>query len=42
MMRRWFDRKFELGLTPDALPEILQRLRSAPDRLADAVEGLSP
>jgi len=42
MMRRWFDRKFELGLTPDALPEILQRLRSAPDRLATAVEGLSP
>ena len=42
MMRRWFDRKFELGLTPDALPEILQRLRSAPDRLAAAVEGLSP
>ena len=41
-MRRWFDRKFEFGLTPDALPEILQRLRSAPDRLATAVDGLSP
>src|SRR3954463_6370002 len=41
-MRRWFDRKFELGLPSDILPEILQRLRSAPDRLATAVEGLSP
>ncbi len=40
-MRPWFDRKFELGLSPDAAPELLARLRSAPDRLAAAVEGLS-
>jgi len=39
---RWFDRKFELGLGPDAAPELLERLRQAPDRLADAVHGLSP
>jgi uncharacterized damage-inducible protein DinB len=40
--RRWFDRKFELGLTADAVPELLKRLRSTPDRLADAVRGLPP
>jgi len=38
---RWFDRKFELGLGPDAAPELLERLRQTPDRLADAVRGLS-
>jgi uncharacterized damage-inducible protein DinB len=41
-MRRWFDRKFELGLAPEAAPELLARLRDAPDRLAAAVKGLSP
>jgi uncharacterized damage-inducible protein DinB len=40
--RRWFSRTFELGLPPDAASEILDRLRSTPDRLAAAVEGLSP
>ena len=39
---RWFDRKFELGLTADAALELLQRLRSTPERLAAAVRGLSP
>ncbi|HEX4629421.1 MAG TPA: DinB family protein [Chthoniobacterales bacterium] len=39
---RWFSRTFELGLPPEAAPEILDRLRSAPDRLSAAVEGLSP
>ena len=39
---RWFSRTFELGLTPEAAPEIFDRLRTAPDRLAAAVEGLSP
>jgi uncharacterized damage-inducible protein DinB len=38
--RRWFDRKFELGLGPDAAPELLDRLRSTPERLAAAVRGL--
>jgi uncharacterized damage-inducible protein DinB len=39
---KWFSRTFDLGLPADAAPEILNRLRSAPDRLAAAVEGLSP
>jgi len=38
---RWFDRKFGLGLGPDAAPALLDRLRQTPDRLADAVRGLS-
>jgi len=38
--RRWFDRKFELGLCPAAAPELLERLRRTPDRLANAVRGL--
>jgi uncharacterized damage-inducible protein DinB len=40
-LRRWFDRKFELGLGPDAAPELLERLRQTPQRLADVVGGLS-
>jgi uncharacterized damage-inducible protein DinB len=40
--RRWFDRKFELGLGPELAPELLDRLRSAPERLASAVHGLPP
>jgi hypothetical protein len=40
--RRWFDRKFELGLGVDAAPELLERLRRTPERLANAVRGLSP
>ena len=39
---RWFDRKFELGLGPGATPELLERLRRTPERLADAVRGLPP
>ena len=39
---RWFDRKFELGLGPDAAPELLEPLRQTPDRLGAAVRGLSP
>jgi uncharacterized damage-inducible protein DinB len=42
MNRQWFSRTFELGLPPEAAPEILARLRSTPDRLAAAVGGLSP
>lgn len=38
--RRWFDRKFELGLGPEAAPALLERLRGAPERLASAVRGL--
>jgi uncharacterized damage-inducible protein DinB len=40
--RRWFDRKFELGLESDSAPELLERLRRTPQRLADAVRGLPP
>jgi uncharacterized damage-inducible protein DinB len=40
--RRWFDRKFELGLGPDAAPELWERLRRTPERLANAVRGLGP
>jgi uncharacterized damage-inducible protein DinB len=40
--RRWFDRKFELGLAAELAPELLERLRSTPQRLADAVRGLPP
>jgi uncharacterized damage-inducible protein DinB len=39
---KWFSRTFELGLPPDAAREIIERLRTAPDRLAAAVEGVSP
>ena len=42
MPRRWFDRKFQLGLSPDAAAELLERLRRTPERLADALRGLSP
>jgi uncharacterized damage-inducible protein DinB len=42
MSGKWFSRTFDLGLPADAAPEILNRLRSAPARLAAAVEGLSP
>jgi len=40
--RRWFDRKFELGLGAEAAPEILERLRLTPERVAEAVRGLPP
>ena len=39
---RWFDRKFQLGLTDEAAPELLERLRRTPERLAEAVRGLPP
>jgi uncharacterized damage-inducible protein DinB len=40
--RRWFDRKFELGLSPDIAQELLERLRRTPERLADAIRDLPP
>ncbi len=39
---RWFDRRFELGLPAVAFADILERLRSTPDRLENLVEGLAP
>lgn len=40
--RRWFDRKFELGLSSDTAAELLERLRRTPQRLSEAVRGLPP
>lgn len=31
--RLWFDRRFELGLPPEAFPKILERVRRTPARL---------
>ncbi len=38
----WFDRRFELGLTPDAFLYIVERVRGAPARLEDRISGLQP
>src|SRR5262245_31203330 len=38
--RRWFDRRFELGLPVQAFPGILERLRGTPARLEDRLHGL--
>ena len=38
----WFDRRFELGLKPDAFPYIVERVRGAPARLEDRISGLPP
>jgi len=40
--RRWFDRKFELGLGAVISGELLERLRRFPERLAESVRGLPP
>ena len=40
--RHWFDRKFELGLTAEVAPELVERLRRTPERLTNAVSGLLP
>jgi uncharacterized damage-inducible protein DinB len=37
---RWFDRLFDLGLPAASFPELLERLRGAPDRLDSLVHGL--
>jgi uncharacterized damage-inducible protein DinB len=43
MQRRvWFDRKFTLGLPPEALPDIVERLRGTPLRLEERVARVSP
>ena len=39
MAKRWFDRRFELGLPVTAFGAILGRLRSTPDRVDAAVKG---
>ena len=39
--RVWFERRFELGLPVDALPDLLQRLRGTPLRLQERTSGLT-
>jgi uncharacterized damage-inducible protein DinB len=39
--RRWFDRRFELGLPLEAFPDILERVRGTPARLEERVRGLT-
>jgi uncharacterized damage-inducible protein DinB len=40
--RRWFDRRFELGLPPEAIPEISERLRGTPARLEERLWEVPP
>lgn len=41
MKRRvWFERRFDLGLPPQALPDILERLRGTPARLEERLGGV--
>jgi uncharacterized damage-inducible protein DinB len=40
--RRWFDRRFELGLPPEAIPEIIERLRGTPARLEERLREVPP
>ncbi len=43
MTRRiWFNRKFDLGLPPEAFPDILERLRGSPARYEERLEGVPP
>jgi uncharacterized damage-inducible protein DinB len=35
--RRWFERGFELGLPPEAFPEIVERVRGTPPRLEERI-----
>jgi len=39
--RIWFDRRFALGLPPEALPDVVERLRGTPARLEERTAGLS-
>lgn len=38
--REWFNRKFELGLPSEAMPDIVERLRGTPARLEERLRGL--
>ena len=38
----WFDRRFELGLPPEAFPYIVERVRGAPVRLEERISSLRP
>lgn len=38
--RSWFDRRFDLGLPPEAFPDIVERLRGTPLRLEERTADL--
>lgn len=40
--RAWFERAFEFGMSPVALPDIVERLRGTPLRLRERVLGTAP
>jgi uncharacterized damage-inducible protein DinB len=40
--REWFNRQFELGLPPEAIAEIIERLRGTPARLEERLQEPSP
>jgi len=40
--RVWFNRQFELGLPPEAIVEIIERLRGSPARLEERLQEPSP
>jgi uncharacterized damage-inducible protein DinB len=42
LRRRWFDRRFQLGLPLDAFPEIIERLRGTPARLEERTRSIPP
>jgi uncharacterized damage-inducible protein DinB len=39
---RWFDRRFDFSFPPELFPELLERLRGTPLRLAERVSHLEP
>ncbi len=40
--RLWFERRFPLGLGPEALPDVVERLRGTPLRLEERCRGAAP
>ncbi len=40
--RIWFERTFELGLPPEAFPDVLERLRGTTARLDERLKGVAP
>jgi len=40
--RVWFDRAFDLGLPPEAFPDVVERLRGTPARLEERLRGVAP
>ena len=41
-LRHWFDRRFALGMAPDVLPAIIERLRGTPARLEERTRNVLP